>query len=206
MLYTGIVSLLPLLQNIDTTWFWSLYGLSHQSAFLDAIGVFFAEYAAYVWAILLAIALVWPSEHKERNRVAVIISVITAFIARYVVKAAIVFAYPRPRPFVNLSAVHPLITTLPWENLQSFPSGHAIFFFALAGVLYCFNKKIGLWALLAATLIGIARIYVGVHWPSDILGGAVLGLFTSWLMCRLYRTYSEHIERGIAVFFKWLHI
>jgi len=200
------VALFPLLQNIDTTLFWALYGLSHQSVFLDAVGIFFAEYAAYVFAALLAAALVWPysakaSQGKPRVRAAVIVSVIAALIARYAVKAAIVFAYPRPRPFVGLSAVHPLINILPWENLQSFPSGHAIFFFAIAAALYYFNKKIGFWAFIIAALIGIARIYAGVHWPSDILGGAILGIATGWLVYRFYRNYSERVDKGIAFLF-----
>jgi len=191
---------------MDTTLFWSLYGLSHQSVFFDAAGVFFAEYAAYVWAVILAVAFIWPSENRAGNRAMVIASVAAGLIARFAVKAALVFAYPRPRPFVILPSVHPLIATLSWENLQSFPSGHAIFFFALAAALFCFNKKIGLWALIAAAFISVARVYVGVHWPSDILGGAVLGVLTGWLAYRFYRNYSEYIDRRIADAFKWLHI
>jgi len=187
------VTFISLLQNIDATWFWAIYDLSRQSAFLDAIGVFFAEYATYVLIAILALAFVWPSENKEKNRVAVIVSVIAAFIARYVVKVAIVFAYPRPRPFVDFASVHPLVNTFVWENLQSFPSGHAMFFFALAAVIYYFNKKAGMWALIAAALISVARIYVGVHWPSDILGGAVLGILTGWLVYRLYRSSRFYV-------------
>jgi len=203
------VTFISFLQNIDTIWFWSIYSLSHQSVLLDAAGVFFAEYAAYVAAAILAAALIWPKENREKRRAAVIVSVVAAFVARYVVKYAIVFAYPRPRPFVDLSSVHPLITILPWENLQSFPSGHAIFFFALAAALYCFNKKIGLWAFFAATLVGTARVYAGVHWPSDVLVGAILGVLTGWLVFSIYKKYAKQFDACVDAIFNartWLGV
>ncbi|MFA6279046.1 MAG: phosphatase PAP2 family protein [Candidatus Paceibacterota bacterium] len=181
------------LQNIDVALFWFFYNLSHHSAVLDAIGVFFAEYVTYVTAAILAIVFFWPNREQMRNRMTVIVSVAAALIARYVVKAGIVLAFPRPRPFVILSTVQPLISVSSWENLQSFPSGHTIFFFALATVLYCFNKKIGWWAFGAAALIGVARIYVGVHWPSDIIIGAILGILTGWIIHRWYKSSRFYV-------------
>jgi len=191
---------------VDTILFWSLYGLSHHSAFFDAVGIFFAEYAAYVWALILIIVAIWPNESRARNRAAVIMSVVAGLFARFAVKAAIVFAYPRPRPFVILPSVHPLITTLSLENVQSFPSGHAIFFFAIATVMYCFDKKVGFWSFVVAALISIARVYVGVHWPSDILAGAILGILTGWFTFRLYLVFSKRVDRKITAIFEWLHL
>ncbi len=184
------------LQNLDATVFWSLYNLSHHSALLDAVGIFFAEYLAYVVATVLFIFFAWSSRRREtriKNHAMVIVSVTAAVIARFVVKALIVYAYPRPRPFLTIAGVQSLISTPLVENFQSFPSGHAIFFFALATVLYCFNKKIGWWAFSTAVLISIARIYVGVHWPSDILAGAVLGILTGWAVYHFYKTSRFYV-------------
>ncbi|MBI5405838.1 phosphatase PAP2 family protein [Candidatus Kaiserbacteria bacterium] len=188
--------------HFDTTVFLFLYGLSHHAAVADALGVFFAEYSAYVVAAVLGIAVLWQSEHRARVRVAVIVAAAAALIARLLVKTAIVFAYPRPRPFLVLPDIRPLIATAPWESLQSFPSGHAIFFFALAAALFCFNRKIGLWAFVAAAAISVARVYAGVHWPSDILGGAALGAFVGWLTYRFYRSHEAYIDEKVTQGFK----
>lgn len=187
------MEIISFLQNLDATAFWALYGLSHHSALLDALGIFFAEYAAYVWAIILAVVFFWPSKEHIKNKMLVIVSVAAAVIARFGVKALMVYAYPRPRPFVSITTIQPLISTPLVENFQSFPSGHAIFFFALAAVIYCFNKKVGWWAFGAAALISIARIYVGVHWPSDIVGGAVLGVLTGWVVYHFYKTSRFYV-------------
>lgn len=183
--------------HLDTAAFLFVYGLSRFTP-LNAIGVFLAEYLAYIWAIVFAIVVFWPSAQKIRNRVTITVSIIAALIARLIVKIAIVFLYPRPRPFIALSDIHTLITTSPFENLQSFPSGHAIFFFAAATVIFCFNRKIGLIALIAAAAMGAARIYVGVHWPSDILVGAALGILTGILTYRYYASHKKYIDDKIG--------
>ena len=196
---------ISLFQNADAALFSFFYNLSHQSIFLDAIGIFFAEYATYLVVVILAVALIWPNKNRDKRRVGVLISVAAAFIARYLVKGAIVFALPRPRPFVDLVTVHPLISSLSWENMQSFPSGHTIFLFALATTLYGFNKKIGTGAFVISAIIGISRIYVGVHWPSDILGGAILGILTGFFVFHFYKKYSEHFDKYTKIVFsKWL--
>ena len=62
------------------------------------------------------------------------------------------------------------------DMVGSFPSGHSAFYFALAFSLFYFNKKWGWWFTVLAFFMGLARIFTGVHYPSDILGGALLGL------------------------------
>jgi undecaprenyl-diphosphatase len=72
------------------------------------------------------------------------------------------------------------------ETLQSFPSGHALFYFALAFVIYTKSKKWGMWFFLGAFLMGLGRVASGVHFPIDILGGAVLGILTAYILSRFY--------------------
>jgi len=95
---------------------------------------------------------------------------------------------------MNLASVHKLISVSRAENFQSFPSGHAIFFFALSAVAYSFNKKLGIFFLICSIIMGIARIFVGVHWPSDILGGAVLGIMVGAVISRLYIKNKNFID------------
>ncbi len=47
-----------------------------------------------------------------------------------------------------------------------------------------FDRKLGWWLFAGAALMGVARVVGGIHWPSDILGGAVIGIVTAWLMVR----------------------
>jgi len=64
----------------------------------------------------------------------------------------------------------------------SFPSGHSANAFALATTLYFYDKRIGIPALIFAAIIGISRIFVGAHWPSDVIVGAALGIGAGYLV------------------------
>lgn len=88
----------------------------------------------------------------------------------------------------------PTIAPLIHENFSSFPSGHSmngfIFYFSLVYLFYHFTKNIrltGLFCFLAGLLvlgIGISRIYLGVHFPTDVLGGYIAGL--CWISSLLF--------------------
>ena len=81
-----------------------------------------------------------------------------------------------------LQNVHQLIFH---ETSYSFPSGHAAFFAALAMVVFLYNRKAGWIYFSAALFIGFARIYTGVHWPLDVLGGLILGAVIGFAVDRL---------------------
>ena len=69
----------------------------------------------------------------------------------------------------------------------SFPSGHTASSFASAIVLYKeLPKKYGITALIFATIMGLSRLYVGVHYPSDVIVGAISGILIGLGVCRIY--------------------
>ncbi len=79
----------------------------------------------------------------------------------------------RPRPFVTHSDLTALLDPGdPW----SFPSGHALSSFAAATAFCCFHRKTGVLALVLAALIAFSRLYASVHYPTDVLAGALLGV------------------------------
>ena len=89
----------------------------------------------------------------------------------------------RVRPF-ELNTQAPIISALPTDS--SFPSGHTASSFAAAYVIYHFNKTLGIVAYILAALIGFSRLYLYLHYPSDVLAGALIGAligaFAIWLV------------------------
>ena len=85
----------------------------------------------------------------------------------------------RTRPYIVNEAIE-YITTRPSDN--SFPSGHTGCVFAVASVIFfMMPKKVGIPAMIVASLVGISRLYVGVHYPTDIIGGFIIGMFTGFI-------------------------
>jgi undecaprenyl-diphosphatase len=169
----------------DLLLFHAVNGLAGNHVFLDPIAIFFAEYSQYIWVLVFAGFFDLPKKRIEEFRAMVTLALVAGVVARYGVKILIVLFYERVRPFEALPNVHQLVFLVSDTN-QSFPSAHALFFFAIATVLYLFNKKWGLIAFIAALLMGVARVYVGIHYPSDILAGALFGILTGWIVVKVY--------------------
>ena len=161
--------------TLDTQLFYLLNNVAGQSPLFDGIIVFLASYLAYI-LIVLFLALLFFSQYPKRDKLQILLIIgISAVIARFGITELIRFFYHRPRPFLTLP-VHQLLTDSAW----SFPSGHATFFFALATAIYFYNKKWGVFFFLATILITISRVIAGVHYPSDIVGGAIIGIAVAY--------------------------
>ena len=80
------------------------------------------------------------------------------------------------------------------KTSHSFPSSHAMNMFAQAALFSFFYRKRAAWFFLFAAIIGFSRIYVGVHYPLDVLGGAVFGMCVGALVYGGYRAIFFQIE------------
>jgi len=159
------------------------------SPFLDSLILFFAKYHIYLMtaAILAAACAALFRRFSEARRPLwemAIFSISSALVARLGVTELIRFFYNRPRPFEIVELGHKL---LEHSSGGSFPSGHAAFVFALAAAVWAYYPRLGILFLLSAFLVGLSRIAAGVHWPSDILGGALVGIGTAWLLSFIFK-------------------
>jgi undecaprenyl-diphosphatase len=136
----------------------------------------------------LVFTIVWylwfQSEPNREKREYLLVGVSASF-AGLVIAKILTLAIHRARPFntPQLELRVPYgIHAVAWEGLNSFPSDHAILFFALATGIFLASRTIG-WLVYGyvALFICLPRIYLGIHFPTDILGGAIIGLSTAWL-------------------------
>ncbi len=141
---------------------------------LDWFAVFFADYFGYF--LILIVSILFLRERNWKKRIYFFsLAFLSLILSRGIIAEVLKFFINRKRPFSVLE-IAPLLKYEAYDKFMSFPSGHAAFFFALALTVFYFNKLWG-WRFLAmATVISLARIFVGVHWPSDILAGAIIGL------------------------------
>lgn len=147
---------------------------------LDALVVFCAAVVPYFLALgfLIAGVMLFPRNLSRpfasaKQRLYFILSTgLALLLSRGMVAPLIRFVYPVARPF---AAMHftPLIAHT--VNDPSFPSGHATVLFALALALWPQNKRWGIYMFAGAVINAVARVYVGVHWPSDVAAGAIIG-------------------------------
>lgn len=176
--------------NIDLVLFSFINGFAGRWVWLDYFGIFCADYLGYILLFVLAILLL--INYKKYWKM-VLEALIAAGFTRFVLAEIIRQFWFRQRPFVLQNFV-PLIVQSAEE--ASFPSGHATFFFALATIVYFYNKKLGIIFFIASFFIALARVFVGVHWPSDILAGALLGILMGYILNWLFRNHAKKLIKN----------
>lgn len=145
---------------------------------------------------VLIVAAGAAADTWARRRVPVAaISAAVAFTAAWLLSDALKQVFARPRPPVADPELEPLVA-LPGSF--SFPSGHAATAFAAAAAVGFVAPRLR-WPLLAlAALVALSRVYLGVHYPLDVLAGAALGLALGWLATRAARQASRELARSGA--------
>jgi len=152
---------------------------------LDSLMVFFAKDLRYVMILVVLVYAIW---NYRRWLDMALVAIGSAIVARFGVAELIRHFYYHARPYWVLTDMRLL---LPRETVSSFPSGHTIFMFALATGVYKYNKKVGWWFYASAILVGFARVFAGVHWPYDIVAGAILGVLVALICDWVFRKYKH---------------
>jgi undecaprenyl-diphosphatase len=159
-------------------------GLAGQSGIADHVMIFAAKDLILVAAVVLVALWFWPGSLSRRaaNQRLVLAAAVSALVA-LAVGALIGHLHPEARPFVTDRTTHQLIGHAPDNGL---PSDHALAGFAIGGTVVWWRRLVGGVLLAAALVVGFARVYVGIHWPGDILAGAAVGLavgtLAAWTM------------------------
>ncbi len=155
--------------NLDLLLFNAINKRAKKYRILDLLGILLAEYAGYILLISLVVFAVIIHSWQ-----AFLVPILAGLFARFVINEAIYVFYKRKRPSETLNIV-PLVKK---PDYPAFPSGHTSFFFALSFSLFLFNVPLALVFVVVSCLISSARVFCGVHWPSDILAGIVAAAIT----------------------------
>tara|TARA_B100000315_G_C14229462_1_gene430229 strand:+ start:162 stop:629 length:468 start_codon:yes stop_codon:yes gene_type:complete len=150
---------------------------------MNSIIVFLGEYLGHI--LLVGLLVFWWENRKKYPRLLWGLFA-AAILSRGIVTELIRFFWERPRPFVEQN-ITPFIEHV---ASPSFPSGHATLFFALGTALFLYNKTAGVVFLLGAAILSSARVFAFLHWPSDIIGGAAIGIISGVLVVIV----SRHLQ------------
>lgn len=143
---------------------------------------------AIIW-VLLSLGLMIPDKTRRAGMTSLLALVVSLLINNVLLKNLV----GRVRPYDLLEGLTPLIGRQ-WD--PSFPSGHTGSSFAAAWVLYReLPKRFGVPALILAGLIGLSRLYVGVHYPTDVLFGVISGIGSGWIAMQIMTIVMRRRDR-----------
>ncbi|WP_309568890.1 phosphatase PAP2 family protein [Clostridium estertheticum] len=145
--------------------------------------------AGIIW-IMIAAILISNKKHRKIGLMALAALILSAILGDEILKN--IFKRLRPAdtmPTMNLLIERPLS--------YSFPSGHSMSSFAVAGVLVKYFKKYVIEIISLASLIAFSRVYLYVHYPTDVLVGAILGLVCSALVIYIFDNIKNNSKASI---------
>jgi undecaprenyl-diphosphatase len=161
-----------ILQSIDTHILLTLH-TSLQNRFFDIAMPIITSLGNYgmIWIIISSLMVI-----SKRYRIVGLLAFTALIFGTILGEGIIKPLIERNRPFVNILSLKLLI---PSPISYSFPSGHSLVAFAVSGVILKYLKKLGVILIILASLIAFSRLYLLVHYPSDVLAGIIIGLLCS---------------------------
>ena len=146
--------------------------LADRTTWAHGMVSFYAHYGTVLFAALLLSAYLHGRRHDDRTTVAASLWAGGAALVALGIGQIIGQAVNRARPYAAMSDVHTLVAR---SSDFSFPSDHATVAGAVAIGLLLTHRRIGISATIAAVAMAITRVYVGAHYPFDVIAGLALG-------------------------------
>lgn len=171
--------MITFLNNLDQTILFFIQTNFH-FPILDKIMVLFSTAGdkGVIW-ILLSFLLLMNKKTRSIGMVTLGVLILSTIMGEGIFK----HIFQRPRPYANFPSISLLIDK---SSAYSFPSGHTTSSFAVAYVINKYLKRFAPWVWMSAITIAFSRIYLFMHYPSDILAGMILGLLCGKVTTCLY--------------------
>ena len=173
------------LMNFDNQITTAINSLAGRYVALDFATIVFAKYVIFL--LVLSIAVSWFARTDRATWRFRAISCGLAVIAGLVLNQGILLFLSRVRPY-NLSVTHLIVEK---STDPSYPSDHATVAFAIALMLILLRDRFAVPYLILAACVALARVFVGVHFFSDVAGGAMTALIGTVVVRKLYKSNSR---------------
>ncbi len=197
------------IQAIDDWLFITINSLAERWPWLDALARLLVNDYFVPTVLALALLALWFERDKDltdlraayrpnlplihtSNQRAVLVATLSAVLANILLKVMNLF-YFRPRPFAS----HPVNLLFYPPTDSSFPSNAATLGFAIAAGVWFYHRTWGQGLAVIGALFGLSRIFGGVHYPLDMVAGAMLGWGSAWLIHR-QASLVDHLLRRVV--------
>ncbi|OQA04767.1 MAG: Undecaprenyl-diphosphatase BcrC [bacterium ADurb.Bin400] len=175
-------SILNIIREYDFAIYYALYQQGLDSSLISWLNYIFAKYGIVLF-ILSFSYLIW------KKRINAFLCSFSAMAIGGLIDLIIFVFWRRPRPFVTHGDVivpPPMLDELSADRMSSFPSSHTYIVFAIAVSVYLYgHKRLGSVLFILAIFTALGRIGTGLHYPSDTIGGALLGILSGIIAYRI---------------------
>lgn len=180
--------MLEAIHNIDLNVLKAIHGLV-QNPFFDKIMPYITSLgnSGLIW-IAVSVILICIKKYRKTGILCLSALLLTTILGEGIIKHLV----QRQRPYNHIDSLNLLISE---PVTYSFPSGHTGSSFAAATVLSCRIHELTPWVFFLAVLIAFSRLYLMVHYPTDVLAGAVLGTLSAVAVLKVHKRKFSHEKK-----------
>ncbi|MDT8716496.1 phosphatase PAP2 family protein [Clostridium sp. 19966] len=167
--------------------------LAYQNRIIDEIMIFFSKYVPYMFMLIMVIVFLRGILNKNLECRQSAVSTLIFTIINMIISSIIGGIYYVDRPFVHNKV------NLLFHHVQdaSFPSDHATGTMSIARGFASYNKWLSIALTVLSLFVGFSRVYVGHHYPADVIGAYIMVLFTSWIYNLKLRNIVINLYKAI---------
>ncbi|KAA6474885.1 undecaprenyl-diphosphatase [Bacillus swezeyi] len=175
----------------------AIHNLSHHSNILDSFMIFITERAIYLYALALLAIWFFGGHSYKKSVLQAGFTGILGLAANYL----ITLIYFEPRPFI----AHHVDVLIHHAADASFPSDHTTGALAISIAFWLFHRKIGSFMIAFGLLTGFSRIWVGHHYPVDVLGSILVAVLASLIVLRFSKYLNPLFTWIISLYDSIVH-
>ncbi|MFC9633790.1 phosphatase PAP2 family protein [Streptomyces mirabilis] len=185
--------------SVDGSLFTTVTDFARDTPWLNTPVELWTNAGLGVFAVLMLMGW-WNARRRDARSMALALAAPVAVVAAFAVAEVAKKLVAEVRPCYSLPHAY-LVDACPARTDYAFPSGHSTTAFAAVAALWLLDRRLSAIAAVFAVLEGFTRVYVGAHYPHDVLGAALLALpvayLASRLMSRLATPLVAHLRTGV---------
>ena len=172
--------------------------LANKNTILDKIMIFFSEYGPYIFMAAIVIVFILGIKQKNCESRKIAVSTVVITVINLIINLIVRSIFHVDRPFVH----NKVNLLLPHDSASSFPSNHATGTMSIALGLEKYNKLLSRILTILSIIIGFSRVYVGHHYPMDVIGAYIIVFAVNYIYNLKLRSKVDNlyelVEKKIA--------
>lgn len=190
-----------MMEALNRTLFLWINATPDTPGWLISLAIFIAKDLIAVVPVLIVAMWFWGAQSQVKSQRELVLKTAIALAYGMAISWCIGNLYPHPRPFV-IGFGHQFLAHTPSD---SYPSNHGTIIFTFAIAFLCWHRAwSGAVLMLAGILIAWSRIFLGVHWPLDMLGGLLLGMLSCLFAQVAWHFCGRRLLQNISALYRLL--